>query len=247
MVQIKVRDLERYGYTTNCPGCITAMPKDGRKFWNRTPQCRARIEAALAADGDERLIRAEDRIDQWFEEQHPAEQNAETKDEAEGAIDQEQPRAPPTPQQESADVIVDEPVPGGVENLQEGSFDPMDADFFLEVVDQELQFDDRPVGRSEGRLRTPERAPATKRAERAPAASSRETRRRFNVDVIAIDNDGHGMDDGAGVLSPSMSWYHGSEAPQASAPEAIHVEPRDGVDTSVDAAMEYLSEVDRKI
>ena len=121
-----------------------------------------------------------------------------------------------------------------------------DAENFFEVVNEEIDLQDQPLARTEGRFATPERNPRTKRAEQ-PMASHRDVKsRRVAVDVTAIDNDGM-VDDGVEQLSPQASWYRDTNADRLSAPVDMPVEIQDGMDTTADNAMDLLDEVDRRI
>ena len=66
-VYIRDSDLEQYGYTANCRRC--ALMRDGQpaRGVRHTVACRTRVEAAMAAAGDERLQQAHQRQNEEIE------------------------------------------------------------------------------------------------------------------------------------------------------------------------------------
>ena len=52
---VKKEDIERYGQTIGCPGCVAMVL--GERAEAHGTECRARIEAAIIAEGDEEKVR----------------------------------------------------------------------------------------------------------------------------------------------------------------------------------------------
>ena len=64
--RIKKDDLEKFGYTTGCPGCRAV--NRGTTAANHTEECRSRIAEELEKVGDVRLERENERLFEYLEE-----------------------------------------------------------------------------------------------------------------------------------------------------------------------------------
>ena len=65
--RIKQDDLEKFGYTTGCPGCRAV--NRGTTAANHSEECRSRIAAELEKVGDARLERETERLFEFLEEE----------------------------------------------------------------------------------------------------------------------------------------------------------------------------------
>ena len=67
--KLKLQDVEHHGFTVGCPGCEQIqLGSPNRK--KHTEACRNRMENELSKtfDGQDRLERANDRLDTWMAE-----------------------------------------------------------------------------------------------------------------------------------------------------------------------------------
>ena len=62
-VRIERRDILRYGMTEGCRGCVQT---EGQIMTGRNEECRRRIEAEIAKDGDARIGNYEKRLEEEF-------------------------------------------------------------------------------------------------------------------------------------------------------------------------------------
>ena len=80
--RITRKELEEYGYTANCPGCISSQLQDGIRRGAHTEECRLRVEAAMTGD---KTGRVKQKMDQWTAEQVAQGETSEVKaDDAKG-------------------------------------------------------------------------------------------------------------------------------------------------------------------
>ena len=66
-LRIKKDDLEKFGYTTGCPGCRAV--NRGTTAASHSEECRSRIAAELEKIGDSRLERETERLFEFLEEE----------------------------------------------------------------------------------------------------------------------------------------------------------------------------------
>ena len=114
---------------------------------------------------------------------------------AEIAAADEHPAEPPVeearePEHPSAAAASEEEPPRQTGETWADATDDMEIAEVFEAAGRDEQLHDGPAVKSEGRLQTPERAPAMKRIDRSSATSSRDTRRIIGVDAFAIDDGG---------------------------------------------------------
>ena len=76
--RIKKDDLEKFGYTTGCPGCRAV--NRGTTAANHTEECRSRIAEELEKVGDVRLERENERLFEYLEEEEKKKAGASTKE-----------------------------------------------------------------------------------------------------------------------------------------------------------------------
>jgi hypothetical protein len=76
--RIKKDDLEKFGYTTGCPGCRAV--NRGTTAANHTEECRSRIAEELEKVGDVRLERENERLFEHLEEEEKKKAGASTKE-----------------------------------------------------------------------------------------------------------------------------------------------------------------------
>ena len=262
-LQIKLQYLQNHGFTAGCPGCIGAQ---GGRRGPHTEACRIRLEGLI---DDGRKTRVEDRLQKYVTEQVEDGDVGNKKDEQNKDVVPERGQGesavspPDMPEKSSSAVVPPNAVaesagaspsrkgPMQVPSWADVDLEPMDTEELHEIVGNNVDLEDGPAAKSEGRCQTPERKPASKRPDRERQDQAR-NKRRVGVDVTAIDNDGD-MDDGVELLSPSMGWYHSNDegmpvdSGATSSREPMATAAADHAGTSADVSMDLLDEDDRRI
>lgn len=186
-VRIMRSDLEQYGYTSGCPGCLTAQLQDGARRGPHTEECRTRMEDLI---GGERVQQAQARIEKWA-----FEHNAAADPKPSDGI-KEEARMEPGP--------IEEP-PKVAEVVEDTEMQTAD-----DANEEELQ--DAPgrdqVGRT--RVQTPERTKATKRqssTEAEPGSVRRRLEDDLDMGIPLSPGASSNMDAGG---SPLQEWLDGN-------------------------------------
>ena len=178
-LMLRQTDFAKFGFTAGCAGCEWYTHKIGHSK-NHTEDCRTRIEAAVAEsdDGKTRLDKNKDRIDHAVAQilvAHP-EWGLETT--ATGSV----PEAKEGEKQDETIGLQEIPARDDVETFVE-------PDTLITAMEDETQLEDRARTRTETRLRTPERAPATRRVSTDEGPLPYPKTRRLSEDAMETEVD----------------------------------------------------------
>ena len=157
-IRLEQKDFERLGFTEDCRGCEFLQTGIGVRQ-GHSSQCRSRMEKELAetADGQARLDKSKGKFDYWTAKagESGTNENAEKDDKEDKAAEGE--------------VDID-----GDQSMQEERQGPETFDISgSPVSDQQSaeRLEDRKAAVTDKRIKTPERAPATKRRNAAERES----------------------------------------------------------------------------
>ena len=98
MTYITNDDLRRFGYTSNCRRCMRMRAGNSVKGMAHTPACRVRVEAAMAAEGDSRVFRAQERRKVYEEQCQPEQEEQPEENPPQEMSQQQAPRESQLPQ-----------------------------------------------------------------------------------------------------------------------------------------------------
>ena len=168
---LRPADFHKFGFTQGCAGCVWSQNGLGPRR-NHTDQCRKRLEEHIAKDPtDDRIEKAKERSDHYLATK------VDEGDEKQEQREDDPRKEPDAPEVSREDMDTGEgeesanTVPANPEYFSMDTSDPADVE---EYQGPEHDLDDGPVGRSEVRVKTPERKPATKRRGDYTAAEARE-------------------------------------------------------------------------